>query len=653
MAQLTPARRAVLEAVVDTAVPALPAEPDPTGFWGRPGSAVGAATFVQRTVERGDGRAVAALGVLLDAMGDAGIVDHDLAGREAILRATAASSDDAATAIRSLRALACMAAAALPDDRGHNPFWEHWGYPGPVRTPPPDEPHIRPLVPSPGEVLEADVVVVGSGAGGGTVAGVLAAQGWRVVVLEAGGATSVRDYAQREMDANRRMLYRGGTVLTADRNVGMLAGATLGGGTTVNWQNCVPPGRQMRRDWAQVHGLTGVDAAAFDRHLAAVLERMGANDRCSDLNGPHRRMLDGAEALGWSTRVAVRNVDEATYDPDVAGYTQFGDPSGSKRGTLQTYLEDAYDHGARILVHTHADQVCIDGGRATGVTATYTDPATRAPRSLEVRAPQVVVACGALETPALLLRSGVGGPAVGRHLRVHPAGNLFGVYAEDQRAWWGPPQAAVMDEFRDLDGAGYGVLVEGSQYYLTTFAVQLARDDGRQHKQAMSRLHRMANLLFILREHGSGSVTIDRRGRAVHRYRLDDRRDLVAFRRGLRALAELHLAAGATELWPATPALEPWVRGDDLEAWLAAIDTVPIGAGGVVMGSAHQMGTARMGTDPTTSVADPSGELHDVAGVWIGDTSAFPTASGANPMLTCMALAHRTAEAIAGVHGGS
>ena len=264
----------------------------------------------------------------------------------------------------------------------------------------------------------------------------------------------------------------------------------------------------------------------------------------------------------------------------------------------------------------------------------------------QVTAPHVVVACGALETPALLLRSGIGGPAVGQNLYLHPSAGIFGVYPEDQKAWWGPPQAAVMDEFRDL-GDGYGLLVEGSQYYTGVFAFQLSRRDGRQAKEAMSKLGRMSDFLFIIREHTGGQVTVDEQGEAVHTYALTDERDVAAYRKGLRVMAQLHEAAGAEEMWfGTTPRV--WKRGEDVDAWVDELDQVHIGAGGLFMGSAHQMGSARMGTDPATSVAQPTGELHDVAGVWIGDTSAFPTPSGANPMLTCMALAHRTAEHISG-----
>lgn len=642
MPELTPVQRDVLRALVDTAVPSLPVPDggDPA-FWQTSGSDVGAdsalADFLLMLPEADqDG-----IAQLLDGLATLGFQHQGRMTREGMLGTAMALAPEAMIAITTLRSAACMFAHSIPDENGSNPFWAQYGYPGPQIRPTDEAPYITPYVPGSGEVIDADVVVVGSGAGGGTIAGILAAAGRRVVVLEAGHATSERDYRQLEIEASQSLMYRAGISVSADGNIGLLAGATLGGGTTINWHNCVKPTAVVRAEWAN-HGLDGLDTEDFDRHLDAVLTRMSANDKCSDFNGPHQRLTAGADKLGYSWHTAVRNVDEATYDPVAAGYTQFGDPSGSKRGTLNTYLRDAFDHGALILTDTKATTVCTTNGKASGVSAVYTDPVTAAPVQLTVNAAQVVLACGALETPALLLRSGIGGPAVGKNLYLHPSAGIFGVYADDQRAWWGPPQAAIVDEFRDL-GDGYGILVEGSQYYTGVFAFQLARRDGAQAKHAMSKLGRMADFLFVLRDHVGGEVTIDEQGEAVHTYALTDERDVAAYRKGLRVMAELHIAAGAEELWFGyTPTV--YQRGDDLDAWLAQLDAIHIGAGGLFMGSAHQMGSARMGTDPATSVARPSGELHDTAGVWIGDTSAFPTPSGANPMLTCMALAHRTAE---------
>jgi choline dehydrogenase-like flavoprotein len=641
--ELTPVQREVLRALVDTAVPALEVADDPTGFWSTPGSATGAHELVElflgTVLTEAD-----FLGIqqLLDGMALLGMQHQKRAAREAILASASALAPEALVAVQTLRGAACLFANAIPDAEGKNPFWAQYGYPGPQVAPPTDEPYITPYVPTVDEVIETDVVVIGSGAGGGTIAGVVAAGGKDVVILEAGGASSERDYAQLELIAGTTMMYKNGVALTADNNVGLLAGYTLGGGTTINWQNCVRPSDAVLQEWAGEHGLTDV-ATDFGRHLEAVSTRMGVNEECSDLNGPHQRMVEGAKALGWSWETATLNVDPAKHNPDLAGYTQFGDVTGAKRGTLTTYLRDAYDAGARIVCHTKALRVIHEGGRATGVEAVYTDPATLATRTVTVHAKQVVVAAGALETPAVLLRSGIGGPATGKHLRLHPSSGMFGVYEEDQRAWWGPPQAAVMDQFRDL-GDGYGLLVEGSHYYPGVFAFQLALTNGKEHKELMSKFARMCDLLFITRDHGGGEVTLDEHGEALHHYALDDPRDQEQVRKGLRVLAELHLAAGAQELWLNTPYAPGFRRGDDLESWLAGIYAMPFGAGGIALGAAHQMGSARMGLDPTTSVADPTGELHDIKGVWIGDTSAFPTPSGANPMLTCMALAHRTAE---------
>ncbi|MCU1589166.1 MAG: oxidoreductase [Frankiales bacterium] len=643
MPELTPVQREVLRALVDTAMPALDVPDDPHGFWSTPGSAVGAHDFVElflgTVLTEAD-----FLGIqqLLDGMALLGMQHQKRAAREAILASASALAPEALVAVQTLRGAACLFANAIPDTEGKSPYWAQYGYPGPQMPPPTDAPHITPYVPTDGEVLETDVVVIGSGAGGGTIAGVVAAAGKDVVVLEAGGASSERDYDQLELTAGMAMMYKNGVALTADSNVGLLAGQTLGGGTTINWQNCVRPSAAVLKEWATEHGLTDV-ATDFDRHLDAVSARMGANDECSDFNGPHQRMIEGAKALGWSCEKATLNVDPAKHNPDLAGYTQFGDVTGAKRGTLTTYLRDAYDAGARILCNTTAQRVTHEGGRASGVEATYTDPATLETRTVTVHAKHVVVAAGALETPAVLLRSGIGGPAAGKHLRLHPSSGMFGVYEEDQKAWWGPPQAAVMDEFRDL-GDGYGLLVEGSHYYPGVFAFQLALTNGKAHKELMSKFARMCDLLFITRDHGGGEVTLDEHGQALHHYSVDDPRDQEQIRKGLRVLAELHLAAGAEELWLNTPFAPGFRRGDDLGAWLTGLYAMPIGAGGIAIGSAHQMGSARMGLDPTTSVADPTGELHDVKGVWVGDTSAFPTPSGANPMLTCMALSHRTAE---------
>ena len=151
----------------------------------------------------------------------------------------------------------------------------------------------------------------------------------------------------------------------------------------------------------------------------------------------------------------------------------------------------------------------------------------------------------------------------------------------------------------------------------------------------------------LARDRGHGSVTIDAAGNAVIHYALTDELDVRIAQRSIEAQVRLHAAGGAREIVPFAATTTRWRAGDDLEKFIAAIQHIPLGAGGHKLFSAHQMSSCRMGSDPGTSVANPSGELHDTPGVWMGDASALPTATGVNPMISTMAMAHRTAEAVA------
>jgi choline dehydrogenase-like flavoprotein len=266
-----------------------------------------------------------------------------------------------------------------------------------------------------------------------------------------------------------------------------------------------------------------------------------------------------------------------------------------------------------------------------------------------VRAPQVVVAAGSLESPALLMRSQIGGPAAGNYLRIHPCTAIFGMYPEDQRAWWGPPQAGLVDEYTDVED-GYGFLVETTQYGPSLIGSALPFTTAARHKEMMERVPFGGTFIGLLRDRGHGRVDIDADGQAVPYYSLTDELDVRNTLRAIDAQARLHAAAGALEIQPMAAGTPPWRKGDDLDASIAQWQRIPLAAGGFRLFCAHQMGTCRMGTDAATSVAGPFGELHDTKGVWIGDGSAFPTSSGTNPMISIMALAHRTAEAIAAAH---
>ena len=176
---------------------------------------------------------------------------------------------------------------------------------------------------------------------------------------------------------------------------------------------------------------------------------------------------------------------------------------------------------------------------------------------------------------------------------------------------------------------------------------------GLAHKQVMADFRNTAAFIGLLRDRGHGRVTIDENGMAVPWYAMEDDLDVRNTRRAIEAQVRIHHAAGARRIYGLAQGQPTWRVGDDLEDFIARLRRIPLRVGGYKLFTAHQMGSCPMGPDPQTSVANPRGELHDVEGVWIGDGSAFPTSSGTNPMITIMALAHRTAAHITAGAGAS
>jgi choline dehydrogenase-like flavoprotein len=644
----------VLRALCDTVVPRIERPDDPDGFWARTGTDVGADQGALLVLSTMPAEQRLLLGGLLDVIGSQGFLAASQESREQILTTLSLASAPAAAGIRSVVSLILFMAYGMPDATGRNPNWTTFGYPGPISPAPQTPKAFTPLRPEGGDLdLDADVVVVGSGAGGGLIAGRLAATGARVVVLEMGRYRNEADFAQLELVAYMNSYWRGGPTWTGDLNVSLLAGSGLGGGTVINWTNSLKTKPWVREQWATEHGLTDIATGSFDRHLDAVWRELSVTDRCSELNRVHEAMKRAADRLGWSFATVSRNWDASRHDPAMAGYLGFGDQSGAKQSTLKVYLEPAVaEHGARVVDGCYVERVLVEDGRAAGVVGRWTAEDGSASAAVTVRAPVVVIAAGSLESPGVLLRSGIGGPAAGNYLRLHPVTIVTGDYGTDMQAWWGAPHAGLINEFADVED-GYGFLIEAVQYTTGLGASAVPFTTGEEHKQAMMDFRNSGSFIGLVRDRGHGRVTLDAGGGTVPWYSLTDELDVRNTHRALEAQIRAHHAAGARGIQIVAQGRPSWRYGDDLEAFIARAKRVPLRAGGATLFSAHQMGTCRMGTDPATSVADPRGELHDTPGVWIGDASAFPTPSGTNPMITIMALASRTAENIGESMGAS
>jgi len=640
--EFNPLQRKTLTAVVDTFVASVPRDDDPTGFYAAKGSDIGAdAAAEQYLLSRLPEEQLAGLLQLIDTAALVGLKNQPQAVREAIIANLAGISPESAHAISALYQISVIFAYSLPGPESGNPLWAGMGYPGMVQAPPQTPKTLDVITPSGDMTLEADVVVVGSGSGGGVAAAVLAEAGKRVIVLEAGGYFNESDFVQLEPLAYQNLFLRGGFFPSADGMVSIAAGSTVGGGSTVNWSNSLLTPPTVRRSWAE-DGLTDVDTPAFDEHLQAVFDRINCNDKVATQNTPHQRLAEGAAKLGYSYRVAMLNIDPDKYDPNLVGWSGMGDQTGAKQGTMRTYLQDASDAGAKLVPNTRAERILTKNGAAVGVEATYTDRQTQQTSRVVINAPSVVAAAGALETPALLLRSRIGGPAVGAELRLHPASLVSGIYDEPQDPWYGPAMAGIMNEFSEVNEC-HGYIIECVQHLPGLFTTVVPWLSGAQHKELTRKYRYRADWVFIVKDRGAGTVTIDENGESAHWYPFTDELDRRHFREAAVTSIRMQEAAGAQQIFVAGQRFAPWQRGEDLEAFIEKVNQIPIGPGGTPVFSAHQMCSAKLGSDPHTCVAKPDGELHDTTGVWIADASGMPCCSGVNPMVSVMALARRTA----------
>ena len=513
------------------------------------------------------------------------------------------------------------------------------GYPGPLGPPPVTPKPIRPVAISADTTLTCDVVIVGSGAGGSVVAAELAARGKDVIILEKGAYQNESDFTQHEGEGLERLYDAGGLLATRDLSLLILQGATLGGGTVVNYTTSFATPESVRDEWAREHHLPHFAGPEFTRSLDAAARRIGVNTDHAAPSGRDRVLIRGLERLGWHHGLLPRNVRGCSQD-DACGYCGYGCRTAAKQSTLVTYLPDAVARGARIVVDCDVRRVAISAGRATGAEARASGHA------LTVRAGAVVVACGSIHSPALLLRSGVSLPALGRFLALHPATAVFGEMDEAVRPWTGTLQAHYSDQFADLDH-GYGFKFETAPVHPSLLALAAPWESARQYADRMGRLAHTALCGILLRDRFGGRVRVDRDGSPVVDYRVS-RYDAVHLRRALSAAAELLEAAGAREIWPPLARWISYTPGAPRarEDWLSRVDAAGWGANQLLLVTFHQMASCRMGASARDSVVDPEHRIWGVRGLYVADASVFPTASGVNPMLTIMGIAHRAAQVI-------
>lgn len=464
--------------------------------------------------------------------------------------------------------------------------------------------------------IEADVCVIGAGAGGAVVAAELAEGGMSVVVVEQGPRHEPDRFSARPLEMMARLYRDGGQGTTIGSPPILLPlGRGLGGTTLVNSGTCFRTPAAVLERWRREFGLEALaDEDALDPAFARVEAALSISEVTPELAGQNAAIARrGAEALGWSHGFLRRNAKGCVG----SGVCVFGCPAGAKQHVGITYVPRAEAAGARVIAGADVRHVLVERGEARGVEARLAGGGR-----LEVRAPQVVVAAGTIHTPLLLARSGLGRASgqLGRNLALHPATGAFALMDEVVDMAKGVPQSFYIDEF-----ASEGIMFEGVAGPPSYVAMALPLS-GRRHAAAMASYRNLALYGLMVSDQTRGSVR-SLGGRPVVRYDLVEE-DVARFRTGLARMEELLKAAGAREVYLPLPSGVTPARARARDLKLMAF---------------HPLGTARADARAERGVVDGDLQLHGVRGVHVADGSVVPSSLGVNPQLTIMALATRLA----------
>ena len=495
--------------------------------------------------------------------------------------------------------------------------------------------------------LEGDVVVIGTGAGGGTAAYCLARAGLDVILLEEGPLRTARDFKLQERSAYPELYQEAAARKTADKAIAILQGRAVGGSTLVNWTTSLRTPEPTLDHWHQRHGWSMADAAAMAPWFADAEARHGVMPWPTPPNPNNAILGRGLAALGGQGKVVPRNVSGCWN----LGACGLGCPTNAKQSALVALLPTVLDRGGRLLSRVRVDRLRIVGGRVEGVEAQAIGPSGHADagRRISVRARHVVLAAGAIGSPAILLRSGAPDPhdRLGRQTCLHPVVMSAATMPERVSGHAGAPQTVYSDDYLWPTNGSAGFKLEVSPVYPMIAALVL-RGHGAAHAAAMAELDHAQITLALLRdgfhpESVGGRVSLDRYGHPQLDYPLTPYL-FEGMRRAYLTMAELQFAAGAKSVLPIHDDAAPYRSWAEARQAIAAL---PMQALRAKVVSAHVMGGCALSPDAKDGVANLQGRHHQLDKLSIIDGSIFPTSIGANPQLSVYAFAARLAEGLA------
>lgn len=496
--------------------------------------------------------------------------------------------------------------------------------------------------------FETDVVIVGTGAGGGMAAEILTQAGLSVIMLEHGALQSSSDFRQQERWAYPQMYQDGAARKTKDQAIGILQGRTVGGSTTVNWTTSIRTPAATLDYWRSEFGLNFTGDQSLDPYFAKAAGRLHISPWQVAPNANNEALRRGCQQLGWQYTVIERNVHGCAN----LGYCGMGCPLNAKQSMLVTTIPAALAAGAVLISKVSVRRLRWQGDTVSMLEAVPVDghyqPVFHGP-AITIRARHYVVAGGAINSPALLLRSGVPDPAkrLGKHTYLHPSVISGALFNEPIAGHMGAPQSIYSDQFVWPAQPEVGFKLEVPPIHPVLMASTLT-GMAQLHADLMKEFNQMQVMIALLRDGfdpqaQGGQVQLDGDGEPVLDYPLTPYL-WQGVRRAYLAMAELQFAAGARSVMPVHQEARLYQSWAEAKAAITSLTLAPYRA---ALASAHVMGGCNMAATADRGVVGPDGRHFQLQNLSVLDGSVLPSSLGANPQLTIYALVWRNSQALA------